>query len=112
MTVAEQQVLIGVMILLIFGIIAGIAKSVSKAYECLKSGQGEIRQQCVDINLTLKSFSGRFDVGDQWMRMHQDSDDRQFNTLSTAQESLREDIELRYTEIRNEVKAIEARKGA
>ena len=89
----EQQILAGVIILIIFGILTGTVKSLLVAYRCLKNGQAEIRQDCQDIALTLKSVEGRFDVGDQWMRMHQEANASTFAGLAEQHRELRNSIE-------------------
>ena len=93
MTVWEQEILVGVAVLVIAAILASVASSIKKAYECLKSGQVNIQSECQNIALSLKTVEGRFDKGDQWMEMHQESDNERFAALQDSHKQLRAAID-------------------
>jgi hypothetical protein len=93
MNIIEQQVLIGVAIVVIAAIVIGVGKFVLGTAQELKDGQVDIKENCQDIALTLRGFEGRFMQGEQWMELHQKSDDESFATLREQHRDIKGTIE-------------------
>lgn len=91
----EQQITVGVLIIVLGALLVGIGKLIVNFFKGLKDGQAEIIGQCQSMALTLKGFEGRFTQGEQWMVMHQESDDKSFALLNEAHREIKIALERR-----------------
>jgi hypothetical protein len=96
MSMIEQQIWAGILIVVVGAIIIGGVKTLINnammAFQCLKDGQRVITEQCQTMTLQLKAFEGKFEKTDQWMLMHHENEVTQFATLTVQMKECREMI--------------------
>lgn len=85
----EQQIIAGVLIIVLGAFLVGVGKLTVNFFKGLKDGQTEIMGQCQAMALTLKGFEGKFVQGEQWMALHQEADDRAFMMIQNQHEEIK-----------------------
>ena len=94
MSQVEQQIWIGVAILIIVAIVVGAFKSLisnaQRSLTLLQSGQKDICDQVQHIAVALAAFDGQMRGSMQWHEMHKAEDERQFASLNEQTKEIRQ----------------------
>lgn len=96
MSQVEQQIWIGVAILIIVAIVVGAFKSLvsnaQRSLTLLQQGQKDICGQVQHIAVTLAEFKGTIAASLQWHEMHQADDDRQFQAIVARLKEIHDEL--------------------